>query len=144
MVLLEDVSDCFPLPGGTATEFGVYELDGKPLGGDDYLWPCCWCSPMGFGWAVHLAVVEATGIAERELLHDRQVNLCLEHGPRALVYIDNIGLIGKDREEVDWVMGRISHELCSRGLLAKPHDKNESRMNLLYARAYCGVPTPWL
>ena len=31
--------------------------------------------------------------------------------------IDNIGLIGKDREEVDSVMGRISHELCSRGLL---------------------------
>ena len=27
---------------------------------------------------------------------------------------------------------------------AKPHDKNESRMNLLYARAYWGVPTPWL
>ena len=27
---------------------------------------------------------------------------------------------------------------------ARTHDKNESRMNLLYARAYWGVPTPWL
>ena len=62
-------------------------------------------------------MVDATGIAESELFHDRQVNLSLEHGPRAFVFLDNIGLIGKDREEVDWVMGRISHDLCSRGLL---------------------------
>ena len=26
-------------PGSTAREFGVYDLDGKPLGGDDHLWP---------------------------------------------------------------------------------------------------------
>ena len=97
MALPDDLSDCFSLPGGTAREFGVYELDGKPLGGDDHLWPCCQCLPMGFSWA---AVVEAAGIAESELLHDRQVNLSLEHGPRAFVCIDNIGLIGKDREEV--------------------------------------------
>ena len=60
---------------------------------------------------------KATGIEESELLHDRQVNLTLEHGMRALVFIHNIGLVGKDREEVDQVMGRLSHELCSRGLL---------------------------
>ena len=63
----------------------------------------------GFSWAVYVAqqattvaVVEATGIAESELVHDRQVNVCLEHGP-------------KDREKVH--RGRISPELCSRGLL---------------------------
>ena len=90
MALPDDLSDCFALPGGTAREFGVHDLDGKPLGGDDHLWPCCWCLPMGFGWAVYLAqqatsvaVVEATGIAESELFHDRQVNLRLEHGPGA-------------------------------------------------------------
>ena len=123
MALPEDLSDYFALPGGTTREFGVYELDGKPLGVDDYLWPCCPCLPMGFSWAVNLAqqattaaVVEGTGIAESELLHDRQVNLSLEHGARAFVYIDNIGLIGKDREEVD--RGRFS-ELCSRGLLTQ-------------------------
>ena len=94
MALPEDPSDCFALPGGTAREFAVYELDGKPLGVDDYLWPCCRCLPMGSSWAVYLAqqaataaVVEATSIAESELLHDRQVNLSRQHrahweGPR--------------------------------------------------------------
>ena len=67
--------------------------------------------------ATTAAVVEATGIAESELFHDRQVNHSLEHGPWAFVFIDNIGFIGKDREEVTRVMGRISHEFCSRGLL---------------------------
>ena len=59
------------------------------------------CGPTGFSSAVHLAqqastaaVVEASGIAESELLNDRQVNLSLEHGARAFVYIDNIGLVG--------------------------------------------------
>ena len=47
---------------------------------------------MGFSWAVYLAqqattaaVVEATGIAESELFHDRQVNLSLEHGAWAFL-----------------------------------------------------------
>ena len=74
---------------------------------------------MGFSWAVYLAQqattaapVEATGIAENELLYDRQVNLCLEHGPGLLVFFDNVGLVGKHRGEVDHV-----NELCSRGML---------------------------
>ena len=111
MALPDDLSDCFALPGCTAREFGVYELDGEPLVGNDHLWPCCQCLLMGFSWSVCLAqqattaaVVEATGIAERKFLHDRQVNLSLEHGPRAFVFFDNIGITGKDREEADRVI----------------------------------------
>ena len=55
-------------------------------------------------------------MAENELLHDRQ-DLSLVHGPRGFVHIDNIGLIGKDREEVNLLMEKICRELCSRGLL---------------------------
>ena len=55
-------------------------------------------------------------MAENELLHDRQ-DLSLVHGPRGLVLIDNIGLIGKDREEVNLLMEKICRELCSLGLL---------------------------
>ena len=75
---------------------------------------------MGFSWAVYLAqkatpasVVETTSIAESELFHDRQVNLGVEHGPRAFEFFDNIAVIGKDREDVDRV---------SRALLARPAD----------------------
>ena len=35
--------------------------------------------------------VEAIGIAESELLPDRQLDLGLEHGPRGFVHIDNFG-----------------------------------------------------
>ena len=38
----------------------------------------------------------------------------------------------------------ILFSFCSHSVHARTHDKNESRMNLLYARAYWGVPTPWL
>ena len=61
--------------------------------------------------------VEAIGITESELLHDRQLDLSLEYGPRGFVHIDNIGLIGKDGGEVDVLMGRICRELRSQGLL---------------------------
>ena len=74
--LPDDFSYCFALLGGTAREFGVHELDGEPLGDEDYVWPCCHCFPMGFSWAACLAqqattvaVVESTGIAQSELLH---------------------------------------------------------------------------
>ena len=67
--------------------------------------------------ATTAAVVEATGIAESELLHDRHANQSLEHGPRGFVYIDNIGLTGKDLEEVGRLVGCVSRVLCSRGLL---------------------------
>ena len=125
MAVSEDLSDCLALPGGTAREFGVYELDGKPLDVVDYLWRCCRCLPMGFRWAVYLTqqaktamVVEATSIAESELLHDRQVNLSVWNtGPGLLSVSTTSGPLLWDREEVDQVMGRISHELCSRGLL---------------------------
>ena len=120
MAVPEDLSDCLALPGGTAREFGVYELDAKPLG------VCgCWCPPMGFRWAVYLTqqaktamVVEATSIAESELLLDRQVNLSVWNtGPGLLSVSTTWGPLLWDREEVDQVMGRISHEICSRGLL---------------------------
>ena len=55
-------------------------------------------------------------MAENELLHNRQ-GLGLVHGPRGFVCIDNIGLIGKDREEVNLLMEKICRELCSQGLL---------------------------
>ena len=86
MALPEELSECF------AREFGVYELDGKPLGVDDYLWLCCLCLPMGFSWAVYpaqqektAAVVESTGIAESEHLHDgtRGQGFCLYRQHRA-------------------------------------------------------------
>ena len=57
------------------------------------------------------------GITESEFLHDRQMDLCLEHGPRRFVFFDNIGLIGKDCGEVDMLKGRIRRELHARGLL---------------------------
>ena len=63
---------------------------------------------MGFSWAVYLAqqaktaaVVKATGMAESELLQDLRLDLSLKCGPQAFVYMDNMGLIGKDREEVN-------------------------------------------
>ena len=79
---------------------------------------------MGFSWAVYLAqqattaaAVEVIIITESELLHHRQLDLGLEHGPRGFVHIDNIGLIGKDFGEVDMIVGLICRELRSRGLL---------------------------
>ena len=92
MALPEDLSHCFALPSGAAREFGVYELDGKPLGVD--------------------VCGRAAGVYPLVFSY-----LSLEHEAWASVNIDILGLIGKDREEVDRVMGRISHELCSRGLL---------------------------
>ena len=53
--------------------------------------------------ATSAAVVEATGITESELLHDRQ-DLGLERRPRGFVFTDNIGLLGKDCGEVDMLM----------------------------------------
>ena len=119
MALPDNLSDFFLLPGGTAREFNVHELNGErsPLVMTDYLWPCCQRLPMCFSWAVCLAqqattaAEEATCIAESELQHDRQANLSLEQGTRDFVCMDNIGLIGEDCVEVERLMDRVSWEL---------------------------------
>ena len=67
---------------------------------------------MGFSWAVYLAQ-QATMAAVVEASVSQRASFL----PRGFVYIDNIGLIGKDSGEVDMLLGRICHELHARGLL---------------------------
>ena len=78
---------------------------------------------MGFTWSVYFAQRVNGGIANDSLpdsceLHDRSANISLGSVHRLLhyVYIDNIGIIGVDRDEVQRSLTKVVENLDASGL----------------------------
>ena len=123
------MSDLFALPGGLAKDFGVTEISGCPVSGDEWVWPACACLPMGFSWSVYFAqqvalqnVSHVDGFSLEDSLQDDIPDRCISDRLRFFVYIDNIGVIGKNADEVNDRMRRIKEMLERCGLKTHDHE----------------------
>ncbi len=110
-----DVADCFhrlrvdkrlseycSLPVGTASSFGVTEIDGCSIDPEDWIYPQLSVLPMGFTWRLFFAqtidgnrVKQNEHLAEGEPIKDRssQTLITKEH-VRYFVHVDTIGIVG--------------------------------------------------
>ena len=127
--LSDEMSDLFALPGGFAKDFGITEISGVPVSGDEWVWPACACLPMGFSWSVYFAqqvalqkVSHVDGFSLEDSLQDDIPDRCISDRLRFFVYIDNIGVIGKNADEVNDRMRRIKEMLERCGLKTHDHE----------------------
>jgi hypothetical protein len=129
--LPRELSEMFCFPGGYAHEFNVSEIDGVPVERDTWIWPACACLPMGFSWSVFFAqdasctrATESGAVDSSQILSDSGPDKLLSDRTRYFIYIDNIGIIGKDKTKVNETLYSIQSSLESVGLLT--HDVVEA------------------
>ena len=127
--LSESISRWFCYPKGTAKEFGLTGslLGGRQLRDEDLVWPAAAALPMGWSWSGHFA--EAAGLEQLRsvprlsssaLVTDRAGPIVLSGKAEDLwhyLYLDNLGVIGHDRDVVEEALAESVSTFESRGLL---------------------------
>ena len=141
-----DVRDCFyriRVPDWFAEYFALPPIDAADISSTrgrfaGRVFPCIAALPMGFTWSLYIAQeinrarVVASGMpAESEVNAHSIENTFRLHSTRFIVYVDNIAVFGRDREEVDRVMGKIICELNRCKLLTHEHTPADTQCELL-------------
>lgn len=141
---LSDVRDCFHrmrVPGWLS-RFFAWEavpahvvgltgqiVDGKTLKHDDAVFPCAGSLCQGFSWSLYFAqraneflCQSISPLADAQLSNDRGGPIVMKIGKHAraqshfYVYVDNLGVIGSDRKDVEVAMEGLQKCFNSLGL----------------------------
>lgn len=134
-----DISDCFHrlridpvfasyfcLPPVTAREARLTELRGEELCPSAQVWPCLAALPMGFSWSLYFAqragehqVSQVPRLRTSAWMRDRGPPAVL--GGQATLhhylYVDNLGILGLEKQEVSGALDAAREHLEGKGLL---------------------------
>ena len=97
----------------------------------DFVYPCFASLPMGFSWALwaaqrcHEKLVVQAGLSDSRRLQDGTVPADLATGAVHFEYVDNLVVMGLDKDEVNAQLRAAKQALLDAGLF--PHEVEEAR-----------------
>ncbi|CAK0831748.1 unnamed protein product [Prorocentrum cordatum] len=103
----EELPQYLALPAVRAAAVGVESINGIKVGPSELFSPALQSLPMGFSWAVraaqlvHEELLRQAGLPPARLLRDCIPPPSLEGGPVQLTCVDNFGVLGCDKAEVE-------------------------------------------
>ena len=124
------ISEYFCYEGGYASEFGITQIDGKAVSGDTWIYPAAAVLPMGLAWSLHFAqtanvhaFTSVDCLRDARFLSDRSTAFVLSRDgpPGRYCYVDNRGVVGPRRAEIEKGLEASTRVFDGKGLLL--HDR---------------------
>lgn len=143
----ESLGRFFALKGVRAADFDVAHVNGQPVHPSTTIFPCLSVLPMGFTWSLALVQMANEWQVELALRGERSLRLSADAGGCSVptdggvvyyVYVDNIGVVGRDTEEVNRCVGKVADHLNSLGLTCHPPSEASDRMETLGVESSSG------
>ena len=135
MKMPEELRKYFCLRRVTAREMGIQELAGRKLKSTDRLTPRVAVLPMGWSWALywcqrlHETIAERSGLLPEERLQDFTAPPVGRFWH--VQYVDNLHVMGTDREEVLVRFRKAVNELREAGLTVHEEEEFEDETKIL-------------